>query len=89
MLFAPIRSSTDDERSISSGKVRVSDLPPEREWEMVRIPETPGTAGGMKSPMTPRTRAYNDLDNGYGASGGQQLSPWAMHRQEKLPWSPK
>jgi hypothetical protein len=90
MLFAPMHPrSDDDERSISSGKARLSDMPPEREWEMVRIPETPGSVGAMKSPMTPRTKAFNDLDGGYAASGGQQLSPWAMRRQEKMPWSPE
>jgi hypothetical protein len=88
MLFAPPHSTDDDEQSISStGKGRASDMPTEREWEMVRIPDTPGTVGGMKSPITPRTRAFNDLDGGYAASGGQQLPAWTMNRQEKMPWS--
>ena len=34
-------------------------------WELQQLPRTPGTAGGMKSPMTPRTRAFNEL-------GGEQ-----------------
>lgn len=35
-------------------------------WELQQLPRTPGTAGGMKSPMTPRTRAFNDLGGGGG-----------------------
>lgn len=38
-------------------------------WELQQLPRTPGTIGGMKSPMTPRTRAFNDLggeESGYG-----------------------
>ncbi|OCK81707.1 hypothetical protein K432DRAFT_381065 [Lepidopterella palustris CBS 459.81] len=30
-------------------------------WELQQLPRTPGTASGMKSPMTPRTRAFNSL----------------------------
>src|SRR4051794_19624134 len=33
-------------------------------WELQQLPRTPGTAGGMRSPTTPRTRAFNDLDGG-------------------------
>lgn len=33
----------------------------QKEWEMGTLPRTPGTAGGMKSPMTPRTVAFNTL----------------------------
>jgi hypothetical protein len=92
MLFSPPYDSSDDEKSISSstGKGRASSIPTEREWEMVRIPDTPGTVGGIKSPMfpmTPRTKAFNDLDGGYTAGGGQTLQPWKMQRTEKMPWS--
>jgi hypothetical protein len=30
-------------------------------WELQQLPRTPGTVGGMKSPMTPRTMAFNNL----------------------------
>ncbi len=33
----------------------------QKEWEMGTLPRTPGTTGGMKSPMTPRTVAFNTL----------------------------
>ena len=32
-----------------------------RPWEMTEPPHTPGTAGGLKSPTTPRTTAFNIL----------------------------
>ncbi|KAL6712644.1 hypothetical protein ACN47E_000521 [Coniothyrium glycines] len=31
-------------------------------WELQQLPRTPGAIGGLKSPMTPRTRAFNELD---------------------------
>lgn len=31
-------------------------------WELQQLPRTPGTAGGMRSPMTPRTQAFGALD---------------------------
>jgi hypothetical protein len=33
-------------------------------WELQQLPRTPGTAGGLKSPMTPRTRAFGALQGG-------------------------
>jgi len=30
-------------------------------WEMMDAPRTPGTTGGLKSPTTPRTTAFNTL----------------------------
>lgn len=33
-------------------------------WELQQLPRTPGTVGGMKSPMTPRTRTVFDLEGG-------------------------
>jgi hypothetical protein len=39
-------------------------------WELQQLPRTPGTVGGMKSPMTPRTRAFNDLGGEETAHGG-------------------
>lgn len=57
MLFAPEANPDDDMFSPIAGSKEEE----ERQWEMVRIPDTPGTTGGLKSPMTPRTRAFNDL----------------------------
>lgn len=31
-------------------------------WELQQLPRTPGTAGGLKSPMTPRAKAFNSLE---------------------------
>ncbi|KAF2790322.1 hypothetical protein K505DRAFT_327638 [Melanomma pulvis-pyrius CBS 109.77] len=41
-------------------------------WELQQLPRTPGTAGGMKSPMTPRTQAFGALDG----SSPQQAHGW-------------
>jgi hypothetical protein len=35
-------------------------------WELQQLPRTPGTVGGMKSPMTPRTKTFGDLEGGQG-----------------------
>jgi len=35
-------------------------------WELQQLPRTPGTIGGMKSPMTPRTKTFGDLEGGQG-----------------------
>ena len=32
-------------------------------WEMLEAPKTPGTAGGLRSPTTPRTKAFNILSS--------------------------
>ncbi|KAF3000731.1 hypothetical protein E8E13_003732 [Curvularia kusanoi] len=74
-------------------------------WELQQLPRTPGTAtfapaggmgmGGGKTPMTPRTRAFGDLEGGYGhapapapahlyAAPQQEVSPaphpsWVAH----------
>lgn len=34
-------------------------------WELQQLPRTPGTAGGMKSPFTPRTQTFNQLEGGH------------------------
>ena len=39
-------------------------------WELQQLPRTPGTIGGMKSPMTPRTQAFNNLGGEEAAHGG-------------------
>lgn len=39
-------------------------------WELQQLPRTPGTIGGMKSPMTPRTQAFNSLGGEEAGHGG-------------------
>ncbi|RAR05526.1 ketohexokinase [Stemphylium lycopersici] len=39
-------------------------------WELQQLPRTPGTVGGMKSPMTPRTLAFNHLGGEEAQHGG-------------------
>lgn len=70
-----------------------SDMSPEQQWqhmwELQQLPRTPGpsaAAGGMylKSPPTPRTRAFGDLEGGSAyqqAQGqGQEGRPgWVAH----------
>ena len=46
---ASIRSSSSDPESQS------------RPWEMMQVPQTPGITGGLKSPTTPRTMAFQTL----------------------------
>jgi len=60
MIFAP-EFDPDEDAIFAGNKVPEEE---ERQWEMVRIPDTPGTTGGMKSPMTPRTKAFNVLEGG-------------------------
>ncbi|KAF2856503.1 hypothetical protein T440DRAFT_920 [Plenodomus tracheiphilus IPT5] len=43
-------------------------------WELQQLPRTPGTVGGMKSPMTPRTQAFNSLGGEEAAHGGYYSS---------------
>jgi hypothetical protein len=40
-------------------------------WELQQLPRTPGTAG-FKSPMTPRTRTFSDLEGGHGGYSNMQ-----------------
>jgi len=54
---------TDDESEYNDDKGK-SPATREQQWEMMRIPDTPGTTGGLKSPVTPRTRAFNTLGGG-------------------------
>ena len=49
---------TESFRSARNSKISDSESQP---WEMPQWPRTPGTAGGMKSPTTPRTTAFNTL----------------------------
>ncbi|KAA6416364.1 MAG: hypothetical protein FRX48_01084 [Lasallia pustulata] len=58
-----------------------SDLDGDRaqKWEMLELSATPGTSGGMKSPVTPRTMAFNTLGGlggGKKAGGGRVASGW-------------
>lgn len=59
----PSRSS---KRSIASDP----ESQEQRPWEMAQVPPTPGTTGGLKSPMTPRTTAFNTLSGKMGGAGG-------------------
>lgn len=51
-------------------------------WELQQLPRTPGTAGGMylKSPMTPRSRAFGDLEGGGGAVSARIQTPSQLGR---------
>lgn len=57
------RKSSNTESEVESGH--------QRPWEMAQVPPTPGTTGGLKSPMTPRTTAFHTLSGkmGGGAKG--------------------
>ncbi|CAF9903111.1 MAG: hypothetical protein HETSPECPRED_000120 [Heterodermia speciosa] len=48
-------------RSSRASKLADTDSEAARPWEMSQVPPTPGTSGGMKSPITPRTMAFNTL----------------------------
>jgi hypothetical protein len=63
MLFAP-EADPEEEAMSPFASAKTLEEQEERQWEMVRIPDTPGTTGGLKSPMTPRTKAFNVLDGG-------------------------
>jgi hypothetical protein len=50
-------------------------------WELQQLPRTPGTAGGMKSPTTPRTMAWRALDGeaaekGFSGAGRTVPAGW-------------
>ncbi|KAL8871608.1 MAG: hypothetical protein Q9174_002598 [Haloplaca sp. 1 TL-2023] len=57
------KSSDDDDAEAQSLQ--------QRPWEMAQVnpPPTPGTTGGLKSPMTPRTTAFNTLSGQMGRGG--------------------
>ncbi|KAI9677965.1 MAG: negative regulator of the PHO system [Bathelium mastoideum] len=58
-----------------------SDFTAEQQWEMLRqmprTPRTPGTTGGLKSPVTPRTQAFNTLGGSSGPNHSAAPSPGA------------
>jgi len=39
-------------------------------WELQQLPRAPGTTGGIKSPMTPRTQAFSNLGGEEAGHGG-------------------
>ena len=49
------------------------------EMEMDNYPRTPGTSGGLKSPMTPRTLAFNTLDGTLGTRRPNRDLPLRHH----------
>ncbi|CAO1597868.1 hypothetical protein XANCAGTX0491_001659 [Xanthoria calcicola] len=52
----------------------------QRPWEMAQVmpPATPGTTGGLKSPMTPRTTAFNTLSGKMGGGKGKEKKKGMM-----------
>ena len=58
-------------------------------WELQQLPRTPGTAGGMKSPITPRTRAFRDLGGTGNLHAGEMTPGTATHLMYPTPPVPK
>ncbi|KAI4159323.1 MAG: hypothetical protein LQ342_006646 [Letrouitia transgressa] len=59
----------------------------QRPWEMTQVPQTPGTTGGMKSPTTPRTTAFDTLSGkikGKDKLKGKEKAP-AVRTNGELP----
>ncbi|KAL8733858.1 MAG: hypothetical protein Q9166_001846 [cf. Caloplaca sp. 2 TL-2023] len=70
-LLAPVGSAMRSRKdSTTSEDPEAQDQ--QRPWEMTQVqpPPTPGTTGGIKSPMTPRTTAFNTLSGKMG--GGKE-----------------
>ncbi|KAL8708198.1 MAG: hypothetical protein Q9220_006868 [cf. Caloplaca sp. 1 TL-2023] len=83
LIFPPNRPS-------SSRSSKLSTTDPEsqsRPWEMTQVPPpTPGTTGGLKSPMTPRTTAFNTLSGKMGGKGkGKGKEKEAARTDGRLP----
>ncbi|KAL8919259.1 MAG: hypothetical protein Q9172_005076 [Xanthocarpia lactea] len=59
-------------RKLSTASSSDAEAQAQRPWEMTQVhpPPTPGTTGGLKSPMTPRTTAFNTLSGKMG--GGKE-----------------
>jgi len=59
-------------------------------WELQQLPRTPGTAGGMKSPVTPTTRAFHALSGeqsgGYYGAPQTPVSPMFYEGKGKEPY---
>ncbi|KAL8649336.1 MAG: hypothetical protein Q9226_005620 [Calogaya cf. arnoldii] len=66
-LLAPV---TRRNRKLSTASSEDAEAQSQRPWEMTQVlpPQTPGTAGGLKSPMTPRTTAFNTLSGKMGGA---------------------
>lgn len=68
-------------------------------WELQQLPRTPGTANAMflkspgHAPVTPRTRAFGDLEGGHGDGyQRQELKPhpsWVAHAHGQLQTQPQ
>ncbi|KAI4260096.1 MAG: hypothetical protein LQ352_000475 [Teloschistes flavicans] len=71
--------------SLARGKSGDVESPQQRPWEMMQVPATPGTAGGLMSPTTPRTTAFNTLSGKVGAKGKGKAKEPATRTDGKLP----
>ncbi|KAL8770594.1 MAG: hypothetical protein Q9209_003662 [Squamulea sp. 1 TL-2023] len=67
-LLAPVTRSAIRNRKLSSAS-EDAEAQSQRPWEMVQV-QPPPTPGGLKSPMTPRTTAFNTLSGKMG--GGKE-----------------
>ncbi|KAL8897040.1 MAG: hypothetical protein Q9192_002781, partial [Flavoplaca navasiana] len=67
-LLAPTAGSAIRHRKLSTAS-EDAEAQSQRPWEMTQVqpPPTPGTTGGLKSPMTPRTTAFNTLSGKMGS----------------------
>ncbi|KAL8892325.1 MAG: hypothetical protein Q9205_000175 [Flavoplaca limonia] len=67
-LLAPAAGSVIRHRKLSTAS-EDAEAQSQRPWEMTQVqpPPTPGTTGGLKSPMTPRTTAFNTLSGKMGS----------------------
>jgi len=74
IVWAPKRSEDNDDSPMSPDESALKS--PE-----FRLPPTPGTTGGIKSPTTPRTLAFNKL-------GGTKDLPLRNHFSSPTPQSP-
>jgi len=74
IVWAPKRSEDNDDSPMSPDESALKS--PE-----FRLPPTPGTTGGIKSPTTPRTLAFNKL-------GGTKDLPLRNHFSSPTPKSP-
>ena len=88
-LLAPFFGSSSRKSKISDSESPVEER--QQPWEMIQIPVTPGTTGGLKSPATPRTMAFNTLSGdrrmGMGKSKGKgkkAVPPLATQTTPKL-----
>lgn len=59
ILFSPPKKVIfDDDSDVYNDEKGKAPISQRQQWEMMRIPDTPASVGGLKSPMTPGTRAY-------------------------------